>query len=143
MNTHRSVFALLAFSAVLAGCGGSSSGSGGALGVSTGRYTGTYENTGDSPFSGTVALTIDSDGTVTGTTNDTRFGEGRVGVSSRISQAGRLTLNVIYEDASPTVSTVTVANLTRPSVGVLSGSGRETRVTVSNPVTITLNLDTD
>jgi hypothetical protein len=138
MKTSRALFALLALPAFLAGCGGSSSGAGSAIGEVAGRYTGTYENTGSSPFNGTVSVTIDTDGQIIGTTTDSRFGAGTVSGSSRVSTVGRLSLGAIYVGVSPTVSTVAVVNLTRGVGGVLSGSGRESNVTVSNPVTVTL-----
>lgn len=138
MKTSRALFALLILPTLLAGCGGSGSGAGSTIGVVAGRYTGTYENTGSSPFSGTLSVTVDTDGHVVGTTTDSRFGAGTVSTSSRLTQVGRLSFGVNYEATPPTVSTVAVVNLTKSPSGVLSGSGRESNVTVSNPVTFTL-----
>ncbi len=138
MKISRAFFALLAVPAILVGCGGSGSGSGSTIGIVAGRFTGTYENTGSSPFNGTISVTIDTTGQVVGTTTDSRFGAGTVTGSSRLSPTGRLSLGAIYSATPPTVSTVAVVNLSRSSTGVLSGTGRETNVTVSNPVTLTL-----
>ena len=80
-----------------AGCGGDGTGTPTPVtpGVErfAGRYTGTY--VGD-PDNGTVALTVATEGTITGTATDSRFGSGGVVSESSVRNDGTVRLKVTY-----------------------------------------------
>lgn len=109
--------ALLSIAAILLiGCGGNS----GSSNDSRSRYTGTFGSTTTST-QGTLDLAIAPDGTITGTTTDTRFsGRGTVQEGSRLESNGATTLIVKY-GTSPGVTKTAQGSL-QPNGSSLTGT---------------------
>lgn len=116
------LLSIAAFAALLVGCGGSDGHSSKSF---AGAYSGSFAQSDPSPnsVSGQVAFTIANDGTITGTTTDSRYtGTGTVASGSKVDKDGDVTLIVTYSGASPVVTTTQSGSFDGQGTSIVTGT---------------------
>lgn len=137
---NLSLLCLLTWSVALAGCGGSSSG-GSDRSPFAGTYNGTFVSEAtDNDDNGTLAITVASDGTISGTATDSRYGNnGVIGTTSQVHRDGSVVLQISFPSGGGGVSTTYQGTIAGNAQTTLTGTLNEKQGDIDVPFTFTLN----